>query len=193
MRLWTIFLTGLMTAGAFGADAEHGGGDESLFAGTLAQSAAAIIVFLILFAVLSKFAWGPILKGLQDREGKIRGDLAQAQAARDEAKATLEQYQDQLAVAAEEAGKIIEQGKSDAQKIAAGLKEQTQVEINQMRQRAESEIRGAKEQAINELYTQAADLATVVAGRILQREIRGEDHQKLIQESLATMSEQGVG
>ena len=43
MRLWTIFLTGWMTAAAFGADAEHGGGDESLFAGTLAQSAAAIM------------------------------------------------------------------------------------------------------------------------------------------------------
>jgi len=191
MRLWTLFLTGWMTAAAFGADAEHGGSDESVFAGTLAQSVAAIIVFLILFAVLSKFAWGPILKGLQDREGKIRGDLAQAQAAADEAKTTLEQYQDQLAAAADEAGKIIEQGKADAQKIATGLKEQAQADINQIRQRAELDIRGAKEQAINEIYAQGADLATTLAGRILQREIRGEDHQKLIQESLATMSEQG--
>lgn len=186
MRLWVIFLTGLMTAAAFGADS----GEESLFAGTMAQSVAAIIVFLILFTVLSKFAWGPILKGLQDREEKIKGDLAQAQAAADEAKTTLERYQDQLAAAGDEAGKIIEKGKADAQKLAATLKEQAQAEINQLRQRAEVEIRTAKEQAINELYTQAADLATAVAGRILQREISGEDHQQLIQESLAAMSEQ---
>ena len=52
MRLWTLFLTGLMTAAAFGADAEHGGGDESLFAGTLAQSIAAIIVQAVGLPVL---------------------------------------------------------------------------------------------------------------------------------------------
>ncbi len=184
------------TSVAWGAQTGgHGGGGGSgdVFAGTFAQSIAAAIVFLILLTVLWKFAWGPILTGLQDREQKIKADLDQAQAAADEARATLEQYQRQLAEAAAEAGRIIEQGKADAHKIAASLKDQTQAEITQIRQRAQADIQSAKQQAISDVYAQAATLATGVAGQILGREVKAADHQRLIDESIAAMSESASG
>ena len=192
MRLfWSACMTGVITATAV-AESSAGGGDEpSLFDGTIAQSAAAVIVFLILFAVLSKFAWGPILKGLQDRERKIKEDLHRAETASREAASMLQEYQAKLAEGHTEAGRIIEQGKSDAQRIAAGLREQAQSEIDQMRHRATSEIKAAKEQAITEICSQAADLATTVAGRILQREINPADHQQLIEQSLGALGSQG--
>lgn len=168
--------------------AEGHGEEPSLFAGTLYQSIAAILVFLILLTVLKKYAWGPIIQGLSDREAKIRADLEQAENAHKQAAGTLEEYRKQLQGAHEEARKIIEQSRNDAQRIAAQIKEQTQTEINAMRVRAQTEIRQAKEQALSEIYTQTADLATDVASRILRKEISAADQRRLVEDSLAAAS-----
>ena len=134
--------------------------------------------------MLKAKAWGPILKGLQDRENKIKGDLAGAERSAQEAADTLKEYQQKLATAQDEARQIIEQGKADAEKIAAQLKEQAQSDLTQMKQRAESEIDAAKQRAISELYEETATLATQIAGRIIDKELSVKDQQKLINEAL---------
>ena len=65
-------------------------GGSNPFAGTIYQAIAAAIVFLALFFVLKTKAWGPILKGLQDRETKISNDLAEAERSAKMAQDTLE-------------------------------------------------------------------------------------------------------
>lgn len=157
------------------------------FFGTLYQAAAAAIVFLTLLWLLKAKAWGPILKGLQDRENKIKGDLEQAEQAMREATATLQQYRTQLAEAQAEAGKIIAQSRVDAERVAVGIREKSQQELEALKNRAAGEINAAKEQAINDLYGEAAMLATHVAGHILRREIRPEEQQRLIEDSLTQL------
>ena len=159
------------------------------FAGTIFQSAAAVIVFLILLSLLYKYAWGPIIQGLQAREEKIKSDLEQAERAATEATDKLQQYQAKLAEAQKEAQQVIEQSRQDAQRVSAQIKEQAQNDILQLKDRAASEIDSAKQQAITELYGQAASLATQVAGRILQKEIRPEDHQALVDQSLQQLGD----
>jgi F-type H+-transporting ATPase subunit b len=173
-----------MTAGDV-ADA-HAAGHETPFILNVDLGSAVwnLVVFLLLLVVLAKFVWPPILQGLQQREQKIRGDLEGAERANREAQATLERYKTQLAEAQREAQRIIEQSKSDAQRVAAQLKAQAEAELKQMRDRAEADISAAKEQAIAEVYEQTAVLATQVAAQILQREVRAEDHQRLVQQSL---------
>jgi F-type H+-transporting ATPase subunit b len=187
MSLTRIVITGaaalaLMPAVALAADDEN-----NLFAGTLLQSLAAIIAFVILLVVLRKFAWGPILSGLQDREAKIKGDLEEAEKAANEANATLTEYKAKLADAQEQARAMIDQSRGDAQRVAAEIKDDTQNEINQMKERAQQDIGAAKEQALGEIYQQTAALATDVAGRILQRQINETDQQRLVDESLGQL------
>jgi F-type H+-transporting ATPase subunit b len=184
----TASLTGLLTAAvAFAAEAEHGEAEAAAtpFAGTIYQSIAAIIVFVLLLVVLRKYAWGPILKGLQDREAKIRADLENAERAAREADATLKRYQQQLAAAREEQARLIETGRRDAEREAGRIQEEAKREIDAMRKRAVGEIQFAKEEAIREVFAQAATLATDVATKILQREIRPDDQRRLVQEALA--------
>ena len=185
MRYRLALFSLLITAGPTLA-ADEGGANP--FAGTVYQSIAAIIVFLLLVAVLKKFAWGGILQGLQDRENKIKQDLQQAEIAANQAQATLSEYQAKLAAAQEDARRIIDQSRADAQKIAGQIKDQAQNEIDQLRQRAHNDIRIAKEQAVGDVYAQAADLATRVAERILKHEIKAEDHHQLIQDSIAELT-----
>ena len=66
-----------------------------------------IVVFLVFFGVLSFLVWPKILVALRDRESKQRNDLTEAENAANEAKATLEQYKQQLAEAHKEAQRII--------------------------------------------------------------------------------------
>ncbi|MFP4145808.1 MAG: F0F1 ATP synthase subunit B [Phycisphaeraceae bacterium] len=153
-------------------------------AGTYYQSLAAVIVFLILLAVLYKWAWGPILSGLQDREGKIQADLASAERRAREANETLAQYQAQLAEARQEAQQMIERSREDARKVAADLRAQAEQEAAQLRERTQRDIETAKEQAITDIYDRTAELSTQIAARILQRQIRPEDQQALVQRSL---------
>ena len=157
------------------------------FAGTMYQSIAAIVIFVLLFVILKKYAWGSILSGLVDRENKIRADLEQAEAAAKQAEQTLAEYRQKLAEANEEARRLIDQAKADAQKLAAQLRDQAETDVNNARARAQADIQSAKEQAINDLYAQAAELATGVAGKILQREINVDDHRQLVESSLNEM------
>ena len=188
-----VALTGVLSVAMTGqvlASAGGGGeaGSSSVFAGTLAQSIAAVVVFMILLALLWKAAWGPILRGLQDRESKIKADLEQAETAARQANATLEQYKARLAEAQAEARRIIDEGRAAADRIAQQIKAQAQADIEQMRKRAENDIRTARQQAISDIYAQTAALATQVAGRILQRQIDPADQQRLVQESLEELA-----
>jgi F-type H+-transporting ATPase subunit b len=151
-----------------------------------------LIVFLLLFGILAKFVWPPILRGLQQRDAKIRGDLDQAERANREAQATLAQYKTQLAEAQREAQKIIDESKTAAQRVSQQIKQQAETELAQMRTRAQADIAAAREQAIAEVYEQTAALATQVAAQVLKREVRPEDHEQLIQQSLKGLETAGA-
>ncbi|MCC7204974.1 MAG: F0F1 ATP synthase subunit B [Phycisphaeraceae bacterium] len=186
--LWTLSGAVIMAGPALAAAAAEGEHKPSVFAGTPAQSVAAVIVFLVLFGLLYKLAWGPILKGLQDREQKIRKDLEDAESAAKKAAATLAQLETRLAAAQAEARQLIDRSRGEAEKLAGQIKADAEREGLQLRQRAQKEIESATEQAVAQLHAEAAALATQVAGKILHRTINENDQRALVSEALAELS-----
>lgn len=172
---------------AFAADT--GGEKGNVMSGAIYQSITAIIAFVLLFVILAKFAWGPILKGLQDRENKIKADLEAAEINNNEAKATLEEYKKQLADAQVEARSIIDKAVKDAEAAKQRAVSETEQEIQKVNARAKHEIELAKDKALQELYAQTAQLATLVAEKILQRQIDGQDTQQLVEQSLKELEQ----
>lgn len=147
----------------------------------------ALVVFGIVFAVLATKVWPAITKGLDDRAEKIRSEIEAAEQARKQAKDALEEYQKSLAQARAEAAKMIESTKAQQSQLAAELKAKSEIELNAMRERAMKEIDQAKRAAVSELYADATNLATMVAGKILKREINAQDQQRLVEESLGQL------
>ena len=170
--------------GVLATPALAAGGGSNPMAGRIYQAIAAVVVFLIVLAVLKRYAWGPVLKGLQDRERRIREDLEQADRAARQAEETLQEYKRHLAEAHEEARQLVEQGRADAERVASQIKQQAQDELEQTRARAHREIEQAKEQAVNEVYEQTVTLAVDVAGKILEREVSAADHQRLVDDAI---------
>lgn len=150
-----------------------------------------LVIFAVLVAVLGKFAWGPIAKGLQDREDKIRKDIADAEAARKRAEDTLKEYSAKLASAQAEMRKMLDQAAKDAEGVAAGIKVKAQQESEEIKERALKDIDASKNAAVSEIHEHAATLATSVAEKILRRQINENDQKSLVQSSLEQLQAMG--
>lgn len=173
---------------------DHGHGDHEEVGAIptpkqgLAPAITALVVFGIVFFVLSSQVWPKINAGLQDRENKIREEIAAAEAAQKQAKAALESYEQSLAEARAEAQRMLEETRGQQQKMAAELKAKADTEVAQMREKALRDIEAAKRAALGEIYSEVATLATGVASKILEREVSAADHQKLVDASIAELS-----
>jgi F-type H+-transporting ATPase subunit b len=151
---------------------------------TWMQALWVIIIFLVLLAVLYPTAWKSVLAGLKTREERIRKDIADAEAARARAEATLKEYNAQLATAENKIRDMLAKAAADGERVATNLKMQAQQESEEIKNRATREIESAKDQALAEVYEKTADLATSVAEKIIRRNLNPEDQRDLVARSL---------
>jgi F-type H+-transporting ATPase subunit b len=151
-----------------------------------------VVVFVLLIILLGKLAWGPIVKGLESREHKIRKDIEDAERARAAAEATLREYNAKLAQAQSEVQATLAQATQQAERLAANIKLQAQKEAEDTKARAIKDIEAARDQAVSDVYAQAADLATDVAGKILRRNLTPQDQQDLVSNSLKQLQSVGA-
>lgn len=175
---------------AMAVEGEHTGDVQGPIATTkqgIATALTALVVFALVFAILAVKVWPSITAGLDERADKIKSEIEAAENARKQAKDALAQYEASLAQARTEAAKLIEQTKAQQSLLAAELRAKSEIELNAMRERAVKEIQQAKQAAVAELYTDATNLATMVAGKILKREINAQDQQRLVEESLGQL------
>ncbi|MFQ6103983.1 MAG: F0F1 ATP synthase subunit B [Candidatus Glassbacteria bacterium] len=143
-----------------------------------------IITFVILFFILKKFAWVPILDALEKREKTIKDNLIQAQKTREEAENLLSEYNKKLDSIKEEARKLVDEGKAMGEMAREELLEQARREYEEQLQRAKKEIELAKQKAMDEFQGYAVDLTLDMASRVTERSLTDEDHERLAREAL---------
>jgi len=143
-----------------------------------------IVTFLVLLALLAKFAWRPLLKALEDRQASIRKSLDDAQ----QAKLELEQVQQQSAQivreARVEADAIITRSRGDAERLREEIKQKARADADVIAKSAERQIQLETNRALQQIRAEAIDLSVKIASKILQRNISKEDNERLIDEAL---------
>jgi len=149
----------------------------------------AIINFLVLLAILYKFLWNPILNALDKRRNEIKENLSSAEDLKRQAEKVLDEYRKQLDEAKNEAQEIINQANKTAEDAKSRILAQAKEEAARISQRAREDIQREKEQALEELRDEIAALAVMAAGRVLEKNISKEDHEKLVQEFLSEVGE----
>jgi F-type H+-transporting ATPase subunit b len=185
IRLFSLCVFALAATSAMAAD-EVVGALPNVKQG-IVTGITAMVVFLIVLLVLGVKVWPPIVKALDERAAKIREEIAAAEAARRQAKDALEMYEKSLAEARAEAAKMLELARSQQQQLAAELRAQADTELTTLRERARRDIETAKRAAVAEIYGLAANAATTIAARVLQREITPRDQQRLVEETLGEL------
>ena len=147
-----------------------------------------IVVFLILLAVLYKFAWPNIREGLEKRSGAITQARDDAVKAREEAEAIRADLAAQMADAQGKIRAMLDEARRDADVLRQTEKDAGVKDAQVERDRAAREIESAKDAALQEIYQQAVDLASLMSSKAVGREITTADHGRLLDESLAELT-----
>jgi F-type H+-transporting ATPase subunit b len=142
------------------------------------------IVFLVLLAVLWKFAWGPIAEALDQREHGIAGQIEEAKRSNEDAKRLLAEHQTRLDGATEEVKGLLDQARRDAESQKQQIVTEAQQAAQAEKDRAVREIGLAKDQALQELAERSVDTAVNLAGQIVRRQLTADDHVDLIKNAL---------
>lgn len=197
-NLTFLVVTLVLVAGpALAAPVEAEPGAEAAapnpFAGDFGNALWTVVIFLLLLWVLGKYAWGPVLEGLQSREQFIRESLEEAKENRDAAEARLKEYEQQLAGARDDVEEILAEARRDAAALREREESRAKEEAEKMLERARREIRIATETAVQDLYARATELTVAAASRILEREISPQDHERLISDAIASIDQNGGG
>jgi F-type H+-transporting ATPase subunit b len=154
---------------------------------TWAQALWTIVIFVIMLAILYPTAWKNVLAGLKKREERIRKDIADAEAARLRSESTLKEYNAQLAAAEARGREILNKATTDAEALATNIRNRAQQESEEIKDRATKDIEAARAQAVADVHRQAAELATLVAEKILRRNLNTSDQEDLVRQSLDQM------
>lgn len=185
--LLTVLATAMLPTVAL---ASEEGASPGLFSGDVGVAIWTVVIFALVVFVLARYAWGPMLNALQARESFIRDSLQKAASERESAEKLLRDYERKLAEARAEATAIVEEARRDAESVKTKLEQAARDEGERLMARARQEIDLARDKAVKDLYRASSQLATDLAARILRREIRPEDHERLISESLAQLEDE---
>ena len=146
------------------------------------------LVFLLLLGLLSKFAWTPIMQGLEKREQGIADMLNATHAASDDAKKMLASYERRLATAADEVRAMLEEARRDADLTRQTIIAEARTAAGEEQARARYEIGLARDDALTQIAEKASDLAVQVAGKFLREKLGKDDQARLLRESLANLT-----
>lgn len=142
------------------------------------------VVFLLVLAILTKFAWKPIAHGLEAREKGIEDKIEQARIAAEKATEQLKEYEARLAAATQEAQQIVGEARKTAESAKEKILADAQALAQREREKAVADISTAKNQALREIAEKSVDTAIGLARNIIRREVRPGDHEQLIQDAL---------
>ena len=143
-----------------------------------------ILTFMLLFVLLAKFAWKPLLKALSEREEKIRSSLEQAEEAQQKLEQLNSESEKIIGKARSEAQSIVADGKAAAEKVRDEIEASAKEKANSIVSQAEKRIASEKKQAISEIRGEVGDLSIQIAEKLIRKNLSKEDNMALINESL---------
>src|SRR5438552_3238789 len=149
----------------------------SPFAGNLGNAVWTLVIFVLVVVVLGKFAWGPVLSLLQQREEFIHKSLSDAKRDRDEAEARLKEYVAKLQSARAEAGAIIDDARKDAERLREEMKQKARSSADAIVRNAERQIELETARAVQQIRREAVDLSVMIASKIIGRNLSKADNE----------------
>ena len=143
-----------------------------------------ILTFLVLLALLAKFAWRPLLQALESRQALIRKSLDDAQQAKQELERLQVESAQILKKARVEAETIIANSRSDGERLREEIKQKARADSDAIVRNAERQIQLETTRALQQIRHEVADLSVEIASKLIQRNLSREDNEGLIEETL---------
>lgn len=146
-----------------------------------------LIAFGITFFVLRRYAFGPIQNTIDERRERIRKSVEEADNAREEARALLEQHRELIASAKGDAAEIL----ADARKVGDAQIERVKLEAESERERRLAEtkrqIEAETTRSLDQIRSEVAELTLAATARVTGKVLDAEDQRRLIDEAIAEL------
>lgn len=149
----------------------------------------ALINLVVLFLIMKKFLYRPVEKMLKNREDEINGQYEKANSAREEAENTRSEYETRLNGAKLKADNIIKNAKDTADKRSEKIVSDAHDEAAAILARAKTQAELEKARAESEIKDEIVDISSLLAEKMLSREINTDDHKKLIDSFIDELGE----
>ena len=184
---WTAAAQPMLWACALGAEPAPGAEEpssNSIFVGDVPEALWTLAAFLLLWLILWRFAWKPLLAALHAREEHIQKQIDDAKQVREDAQAVLAEYRQKLTEAEQQGREIVDKHVKIAEHEADEIIQKAQENIEAMRVRLETEIERSRRLAQKELLEQSGQVIFDLGRKILGRSIDTSDNQRLIDEAI---------
>jgi len=150
-----------------------------------------ILTFLVLAALLAKFAWRPMLAALDRRRQMVEQTVNDARKAKEDLEYVRQENAKILAGARVEAEAIVSRSRADADRLRAELREKAMADSAAILRNAERQIQQETAQAMQQIRREAVDLSLAVAGKLLRRNISKQDNEALIADAVRQIETTG--
>ena len=147
-----------------------------------------LVVFVLFLFVLKKFAWAPMIEGLDKREAGILKAISDAEDGRRKSHVLLAEYDQKLKAAEQTVQAMVAEARRDAERTSQDLKADAQREVEAIRDRAKDDIRQAKDTALTEMFMQMNSQILQATEHVLGRALQDVDQDRLVGEALAKIS-----
>ncbi len=149
-----------------------------------------LFAFLVLLALLKKFAWGPLMGIMKEREQHVANEIDAAEKNRKEAEAFLNEQRDEMKRVRQEAKAMLENQKQMADQKGQELIEAARIESERLKEAATAEIKRERESAVASLREQVASLSVMIASKVVEKELDERAQKQLIDEYLDQAGDQ---
>ena len=143
-----------------------------------------LVTFIILLVVLRFVAYKPLMRMLDERSQKVKESMEQAEAVKEQSASAEEEVKKQLAEASREGQERIARASKAAEDVREKAQEDAKQEAEALLTRARSEIQQERDEAIDSVRREFADLTIMAAGKVIDRSLDKEQHRELIEKVL---------
>ena len=147
----------------------------------LAQFVTNILAFVLLLLILKKFAWGSLLKLIDDRRAKIASDFESIERTKQELDQLKADYQKQIERIEEEARAKIQQAVDEGRRVASEVEESARASARETLEKSKEAIALEVAKARLELREQVVDLAIQATHKVLQQHLDEATDQRMIE------------
>ena len=146
-----------------------------------------LINVFIIFLIFRIFLYKPVCKMLDERNAMAAKEIADAQAAKESAQKTEQEYMERLADAKTEAAEIMKQATVRAQAREEEIISDANQKASEIRAKAEEAIERDKKRAMNEIKDEISDIVILAATKVVEKEISAKDNEEIISNFLVNV------
>lgn len=167
---------------------------------TLYQSLVAVEPFTLVVTILNlflqlflikKFLLDKIMAVLEQRRQAADAQIADAEAAKQEALALRQTYEENMENAKQEAGRILRDAQRNATLRSEEILHDAQDQATRLKQKAAADIAQEKKKALNDAKDQISEIAMTIAGKVVGRNITDGDQDRLVEQFIEELGEKG--